>query len=292
MVFLNILIFYSPNYNIKFKNKIIFNGVTYKNLSLKQQFTSLYYSIKNNIKNINYAISIVHSTDFNDNDYNYLQQFDVDLIKTEPPPFFEDWRCGQKRFIVETKIKGTHRLLVELDFLFIKEPIFNWDVDFQAGYAGKIFFNKTDIDKVCDYIKINKFDKSYFTYKNLFIDYNVRNIDYNKLLPHFNNGLILIKETFAITVYNYFLAHNIFNLRNVDFIKNNKMLSHYIFQLVTSFILYNLSSNWQPFIKGINYVIKAYDVEKFNTNNIIVLHYAGIGGDIIAQKYFPNLFHL
>lgn len=290
MVFLNILIFYSPNYNIKLKNKLIYNGVTYKNLSLKQQFTSLYNSIKNNFKNINYAISLVHSTNFNNDDLNYLQKFEIDLIKTEPPPFFEDWRCGQKRFIVETKIIGTHRLLIELDFLILKEPEFNWDVDFQAGYAGKIFFNKNIIDKVCDNIKVERFKNNLFIYKNLFIDYNVRNIDYNKLLPHFNNGLILIKEDFSKKVYNYFIENNIFNLRNIDFIKNNNMLSHYIFQLVTGFILCKLTNNWKPFLKGTNYVIKAYDIEKFGKHNISILHYAGINGDIIAQNNYPEYF--
>jgi hypothetical protein len=284
MIFINILIFFSPYYNKNEKRDV---GVVIKNISLMKQFIMFYNSIKLNFKKYDYRISIVHSTQFNNNDLEILKNLDVDLIYTTPPPNFEEWRCGQKRYCVETKIKGTHRLIAETDMLMLKEPNFNLDVDFQAMFTNEILFSKNICDLFINDYKLKKFDESYYSKKNIFNEYYINNTNYKSIFPHFNNGLILIKEEFSHKVYNKMIELDIFSIRKKNYIVNNNFLNQYIFELIMGPLLLSLTDNWMVFDKGINFLIKT-GFNNFKKKDVQFLHYCGINSCDYLYKFFKD----
>lgn len=279
-IFLNIIILFSPNYD-----KTYVPGSSMKKTGLMEQFVAFYKSIKLNFKTVKYNISIVHYNNFNEHDLKILNNMDLDLLKIDTDNIIS---CAMGRYDVITKIKGTHRLIAETDMLLLKEPVFNWDVDFQAGFAGAIVFDKKTIDIICEKYKFKKIKNDKYKKNKLFIEYNIKNTNYKNLFPHFNNGLILVKEKFSHEIYEHMLKYNIFNISVL--LNLNKQYSHYIFQFIMGPLLTTLTNNWKPFCSGINYLAKVYNPDKFGKNNISLLHYCGVNGDIVAKKYFPEYF--
>lgn len=280
-IFLNIIILFSPNYDNKKEC-----GSTQKNICLMDQFLSFYRSIKNNLISIPYDISIVHFNKFNENDTILLNKLDVNLIFIDT----NDIRvCAINRFVIPTRIKGTHRLIAETDMLMLKEPNFNWDVDFQQMYAGSAKIFPIEImNKIYKMFKIkNKYIKNYNINNNLFVSYNVKKINKKYLFPHFNNGLTLIKEDFAKKFFQKITHLDLFNRFDINF---DKKYCHHAFQIIFGLVLSELSDNWEPFEPGINYLLKVYDVNKFGKQNISLLHYCGVGAGELVQKQFPEYF--
>jgi hypothetical protein len=66
------------------------------------------------------------------------------------------------------------------------------------------------------------------------------------------------------------------------------MTNHIGIQYAQSFALMKLSSNWKPFIPGINYLGKTYDINKFGKENIILFHYCGVNGENNVYKHFKE----
>ena len=273
------------NNNDVFLNIIILFSANYKKINLLDQFTAFYKTIKLNLKSISYDISIVHFEDFNNEDLNKLKKLDVNLIKTSSNRIIE---CSLERYIVKTKVKGTHRLIAETDMLLLKEPKFNWNVDFQKMY-GK--YSKTFPPNIMNNIyKMfnikNKYIQNYNKNCNLFVSYNIKKISKNKLFPHFNNGLTLIKEDFSQKFYQKMIS--------IDFIKRRNHFPsryhHFYGQILYSLILLELTDNWEPFKPGINYLLKVYNINKFGKENISLLHYCGSGGGKLVKKHFSNHF--
>lgn len=281
-IFLNIIVLFSPNYD----NKIVL-GTTNKSIKLIDQFKYFYNSIKKNLNTIKYDISIVYFDDFNNDDITFLNSLEVNLLKINT----NDIRiCALNRYIVNTPIKGTHRLLCETDMLLMNEPFFNWNVDFQAMYAGNIYFNNTIINKFIKDFNINKLKKFNLNKnRDLFVSYVMKKKDKLELFPHFNNGLILIKEDFARIVYNKLINSNFINYIDSNF-KNNKNICHLGPQVIISILTYELTDNWEPFKPGINYLLKSLDVNIFNKNNITLIHYCGINAGSLVKKIYPEYF--
>jgi hypothetical protein len=280
-IFLNIIIIFSPNYK---NNNIV--GTVKKSIPLMEQFIAFYKSIKKNLNNVKYDISIVHHNNFNDSDLNILKTIDVNLIKVDCNSIAE---LGIEKYNVNTRYPGTHRLMAETDMLLLKEPTFNWDVDFQKMYAGTSRkFPISIMKKMYNMFAIkNKYIQNYSHNSNLFISYNVKNIHKNNLYPHFNNGLTLLKEDFSKKVYTKLKENDWINKRNIYF---EKQYHHHFGQLLSGFIKLELTDNWEPFNPGINYLLKVYDVNKFGKENISLLHYAGVGAEILVKKEFPEYF--
>lgn len=280
-IFLNIIILFNPNYD---NSKI--NGTVKKSISIMDQFVAFYNSIKSNVKLIKYDISITHFEDFSNEDLLKLSKLDVNVIKTNSCCLTE---CGIERYIVKTKIKGTHRLIAETDMLLLKEPNFNWNVDFQKMYAGSLnIYPEQIINKIHKIFNIkNKYKDNYKVNPGLFISYNVKKINKNKLYPHFNNGLTLIKEDFSEKYYKKIIS---LNYTNKKFKYFDKRYHHHLDQFFKGLILLELTDNWEPFEPGINYLLKVYDVNKFGKQNISLLHYCGVGADELVQKQFPEYF--
>uniref|UniRef100_A0A6C0LZ91 Uncharacterized protein n=1 Tax=viral metagenome TaxID=1070528 RepID=A0A6C0LZ91_9ZZZZ len=280
-IFLNIIVLFSPNYEKT--NQL---GCVIKNISLINQFIAFYRSIKKNIKNIKYDISIVHHKDFNMKDLSKLNSIDVNLIKFDCDKI-ED--VALSRYNVDTRIKGTHRLIAETDMLFLKEPNFNWNVDFQKMYAGSSkTFPINIMNKIYKIYNIkNKYIKNYNINHDLFVSYNVKKINKKYLFPHFNNGLTLIKEDFAKKFFEKIISLDLFNRFYINF---DKKYYYHAFQIIYGLVLLELTDNWEPFEPGINYLLKVYNCNKFGKDNISLLHYCGCGAGKIALKEFPDYF--
>lgn len=280
-IFLNIIILFNPNYkNIKY------NGSTFKNLSLMDQFICFYNSIKINLK-YDHQISIIHMDDFNKFDLEILNNLDVDLLKYEN---IDDnlSLLSIKRYEIKTKIKGTHRLIAETDMLLLKNPNFNWNADVQFGYGN--LFNIEQVNRIIKEQNLKELKNYNYNIlnENLSCLYNNDIINYKLLPPSINNGLVLIKEDFSISFYNNYLEKIIKNL-----LKEKNVTKHFIFQWMMGPIFLTATDNWFPFEKGINYLLKVNEkyIKKFKKENISLVHYCGTGGYEVALKYFPEFFN-
>ncbi len=283
-IFLNIIIFFSPNYEIYDNNKQInkrSHGTVIKKISMINQFVAFYKSIKKYLKSVKYQISIVHSTDFNKHDKNVLNKLDVDLLRVKGGYYDVEWNCAPERYVIKTKIKGTHRLIAETDMLLLKDPDFNWDVDFQFNYAGSNL-PKDKINLFCEKYNIKKLnDEIDWNIKDPHDAHHIYKINYKKICPHMNNGLLLIKEEMSHKLYEI-ISPIIKDYKNID------LDSHYLGQYITGPILLSLSDNWKPFAPGINYLSKP--IKRIGKENIQLFHYCGVNGSDIALKEFKEYF--
>lgn len=298
-IFLNIIILFNPN-----QNNIKYEGISNKNISYLNQFISFYNSIKLNLKLVDYRISIVHYDDFSENELNQLNQLDVDLIKTDiinNNNILTDKikYLSIERYIVNTKIKGTHRLIAETDMLLLKEPDFDWNVDFQFQYEGNLF-NKTMINSIIKKYNLKELNSNYnwnistpykyyadFYYKNKDKNIDINNTIMNILPPSINNGLVLVKEDFSINLYNNYLKP--INETLFIYFQENKQWTG---QWVMGPILLSASSNWKPFNPMINYIMKSLNGNKKGIeykDEIQLIHYCGNGSSDKIKKHYPEL---
>lgn len=281
MYMLNIVFFLTPNYT-KNKNKI---NVIYKKIDLVDQFIMAYYSIKKNWNIIKYDISLFYNKDmpFNEGDFNKLNKLEINIIPCEPDHNNIPYLCRNSALTYKLPKAGTHRLIVDTDTLFLKEPIFDLSCDWQAMFAGGVNIANNDIkyiNKKYNYnINLNSYIKN-----NLFTRYIDNPEIYKKLFPHFNAGVFLIKEDLCnkfVSLYK--------DAWDLSFDKNLSSFTNHIgIQYAQSFALIKLSANWKPFIPGINYLGKIYDINKFGKENIFIFHYCGVNGENNVFKYFPE----
>lgn len=279
---INIVFFVTPNYT---KNKSQINAI-YKKIELLDQFIMAYYSIKKNWKITEYDISLFYNKNipFNKSDFNKLNKLEINIISCEPDHIKIPYLCRNSALTYKLPKTGTHRLIVDTDTLFLKEPIFDLSCDWQAMFAGSA---QNILEKDLNYIN-NKYkfnlDLSKFEKKDLFKKYIENTSIYKKLFPHFNAGAFLIKEELCnkfVSLYKD--AWNISYDSNVS-----KYTNHIGIQYAQSFALMKLSNNWKPFVPGINYLGKVYDINKFGKENIILFHYCGKNGENNIFKYFSE----
>ena len=288
MVFVNIIVMCNQNYEND--NRI---GTIKRTLSPLKQFIVLYRSIKKNW-NFPYRISVVHTIDFRGNDMDIIKSLDVDIFKVDPDmPGYKEFqhRCKCGCLCIEPKNIGTHRLILDIDMIALKNPNFDYDVDFQAMYAGPIVYDDDTVKYICnrfgyDYIKIPK------NIRFLCIAYHLNNK--KDLYPHFNGGAILIKENLTKKLAELFRPSLILGIRKgwKDYNKVQHSHIHYSGQFCMSLSLITLSKKWKPFEPGFNYLLKMYDVNKYGKNNISLLHYCGIGAQEKAQILFKDYFNV
>lgn len=280
---INLVFFLTPNYN---NNKKQIN-VIYKKINLIDQFIYAYNSIKKNWKTNNYDISLFYNKHipFTEKDFNKLNKLDINIIPCEPDHIKIPYLCRCSSLIYELPKKGTHRLILDCDILFLKEPKFNLTRDWQAMFAGSALIPNKDIKYINKKYNFNLVLNNY-NRKDLFINYIKYPNNYNKLFPHFNAGAYLIKESLCKKFVS--LYKKAFNLA---FDSNICPLSRHIgIQYAQSFALIKLSDNWEPFEPGINYLLKVYDINKFGKENISLLHYCGTDADKLVKKEFPEYF--
>lgn len=277
-MFLNIIVLFNPQYNMtEFKKNSLKHGYTFKKLSLMNQFLMLYHSIKKNMTKIKYDISIIHCDPFSEADMKILSDLEVKLLHSNNDLSSKLVYLHYNRLIIETKTKGTHRLLIETDFICFKEPQFDFSKDFQFGFAGSgVVFNYHIVNNLLKKINLSSITKSKNS-GNPFLEYNVYGKDWKLLCPHMNNGLLLIKEDYAQKIYPFFMK----------LIKIHTNYSHFDFQWCTLPILQSKTTNYSPFRVGINSLLKViYKLNDKIKNNVQLLHYCGIGSINILQNVY------
>ena len=279
---INIVFFVTPNYTKK-KNQI---NIIHKKIELLDQFIMAYNSIKKNWKVTEYDISLFYNKNipFNDSDLNKLNKLEINMIPCEPDHNKIPYLCRNSALTYDLPKKGTHRLIVDTDTLFLKEPIFDLSCDWQAMYAGNANLPNKDIKYINEKYNYNINFNSYIR-DNLFIRYiSSGGNNYKQLFPHFNAGVFLIKENLCkkfVSLYN--------DAWNLSFDKNvSRNTNHIGIQYAQSFALMNLSENWKPFIPGINYLGKVYDIIKFGKENITIFHYCGVNGEHNVYTHFKE----
>ena len=276
---INICVFCNPNYEGEKRSQSVLKG-----LDVVTQLVILYKSIKKNWKSFEYDFTVFYNKNikWSEVDSDKLKDLEgIEIIEVDEGdhpsvPHMTRSHC----FGHKLKRKGTHRLVLDCDMIAINEPTFDLSCDWQAMYAGdahQIFldfiFSKTKFKKINKKIK-----------KNLFIEYNINNKNFNDLFPHFNGGSFLVKEE---------LCENL-SLENKKFYKYvplaPKVAKNLLIQYLRSIYLFNLSTNWRPFQPGFNFNLHSYkNIDKFEKKNIILVHYCGHTVDI-CRKYFPEYF--
>jgi len=284
MVFVNILVFCSPNYS---KNTRI--NTVKRSISTVDQFIILYKSIKKNW-HFPYRITLCNSIEFNDVDRNRLDELDIDIFFVDPDipelPFY----CRGACFRIDTTIIGTHRLVLDADMIALNEPELDYTVDFQAMFAGSLLFNNNDIKYIA-----NKYNLK----KTFIVNNNAKGSLYKRyfndekdIYPYFNGGAILIKEELSSRFAELWTPTLLLSTNKGW---NNKsvphMKKHFGCQLTIGLTLLTLTNNWKPFKKGFNFIGKIINLDDFGRDNISLYHYCGTGGLEIAKKNFPDYFN-
>lgn len=276
---INIVFFLTPNYKKK-KDQI---NVIYKKIDLIDQFVMAYNSIKKNWKTTPYDISLFYNEKmpFNDKDLTLLKGLDINIIPCAPDHEKIPYLCRNSALTYKLPKEGTHRLIVDTDVLFLKEPIFDLTKDWQATFAGSALIPEEDLNYINRKYNYN-LDLRGYDRRDLFLKYLANPKCYKKLFPHFNAGVFLIREKLCkdfVSLYKE--AFDLAFDNNV-----NNYTNHIGIQYAQSFALLKLSDNWSPFVAGINYLGKIYDIGKFGKDNIIIFHYCGTNGENNVYKYF------
>lgn len=274
---INIIIPCTPNYN----DTNIINTVK-KDIDIVSQFFILYNSIKQNWK-FDYNINLFYNKNipFNNKDEERLSCLDIKMFPIESDYEKTPYMIRCNSLVHNLDKAGTHKLLLDCDMIALKEPTFDLSQDWQAMYAGSVFEAKW-------YNYINKHFGYNLDLENKFcgrlFEKYIESEEHSNFFPHFNGGAFLIRESLCkkfkkYVIPSYQMSHN-----------NNlpHRVKHLGVQYAASFSLMKISDNWSPFTPGFNYLLKSYEIEKFGKNNIELLHYSGVSGYRLAQKYFGN----
>ena len=281
-IFLNIIILFNPNPSYGKTHAI--NGTTNKSISLINQFSAFCKSIVRHLQ-VPHRISIIHSNEFTTDEINILNMLPVDLLHCSCK-HKNIYDIASMRYKIDTKIKGTHRLIAETDMLMLQNPNFDWDVDFQFGYGGSPP-NRMIVESQISRFNLKTLSEDInWNIPHLFREY-MKTGNHTNLPPGINNGLVLIKEEMAIRLYDEFLSEIMPLLIQEKFDKNT---AHFIGQWMMGPILITLSDNWKPFPSSINYLLKEYDVNEFGKDRIQLLHYCGVGAGELVKKHFKEYF--
>jgi hypothetical protein len=279
---INIIIPCTPNY----ENRNVINTIN-KGIDIVTQFIILYNSIKKNWKSFEYKINLFHNKDypFNDYDKSRLSKLEIDIYEVESDYEHSPFAVRCRGLMHRLKNKGTHRLHLEPDMIALNEPKFDLSVDWQAMYAG---LSSLSIFK---YINENygyniDYEKYNLTIRNPYKAYMKNKNEYKNLIPHFNGGAFLVKESLCCK-----LAKSVLGSMSSCIDRNlSNNGRHMGCQYGLSFSLVGLSDNWKPFEPGFNYLLKISNPTSFGVHNIKLVHYCGRGGDRRAKKIFKEEF--
>ena len=289
-IFVNIMVICNPNYNNKGKIGAVKKKYNNKKLSYVEQFIVFYHSIKKNWT-LPYRINLLHSLNFSKKDRKILNSLDINLIKVRPDdPNFKHicrWRC----YVVPLKKPGTHRLLLDIDMIALKDPVFNYNLDIQVSVGETIRFKKPMIDFVCKKYgyEIPKGKLQGCPFREYYLE------NKKDMFPYLNNGAVLIKNSFIKKFAPHFKATvKLFKKEEWKTWKNYKNITrfhrHFSRQILLGIIVVNLTKKWDYFPKGFNYLGKVLSLNKFDINQVTLYHYLGTNGQKEALKYFKQYF--
>ena len=292
MVFVNIFVF--CNQRTQTENRKLRPTHKYNKISHLEQFLVLYHSIKKNWT-FPHRISLCHSVDFSENNLDALLELELDLFKVEPDIAIYDGSatltdsysipytkyCRAACFYVVPKVAGTHRLVLDVDMIALKNPVFDYNVDFQAMYSRKIPpYTNQQIKTICDRFSFRYRD---YTPEPLLAKYIAGKTN---IQPYFNGGAILIKESLS-KLFGELWRPSLITPLLKELWGNSSRLAYLSSELTLSLALLTISQNWKPFELGFNYWKQTWEIPK---ENISLYHY--ISGPTYAQRHFNSYFNV
>jgi hypothetical protein len=178
-------------------------------LSYVDQFIILYHSVKENWKNVNYNMNVLHSAPLSDETIQKFKKIDINIIKVDPFLLDVPWLIRTEFARVDSK--ADYRLYLDVDMIALNEPKFEFVSDFYltpVGWSGVIeeeyemikdlgfsiqhpnASNWSHPRHLCNNRSLEKEDQ-------LYLD-SVR-FKKENVFPHFNGGSVMIKNDQNLT---------------------------------------------------------------------------------------------
>lgn len=246
-------------------------------ISYFDQFVMLVRSMRENWleENFEYYVVAVHSVPFDQRKKAILDSLGVVLVqadyniyklKVRPAAYLIDLECD-------------FRLILDVDTLAFKMPIFDFSKDVQATYGGNKY-NIKQWTEVCNFLgcvlpKNTCLKRKAGGYRSWgFREHYLhqRGLLSGRIFPYFNNGAVLVKNSVAPTLGD---TWNLFRLKYTEFILCNEGIDIDLEgQDVLGLAINNTTDNWGALPTGFNYILQ----EKFI-----------LGRRLLISKHIKNL---
>lgn len=285
---INICVYCNPNYNQKERT-----GTILRQRDLVTQLLILFESIKKNWKDFEYDFYCFHNKNikWSNEDLDKVARYDdLNLIGVdEYDHVMVPWQNRITCFTYPLKRYGSHRLVLDCDMIALKNPKFNLEMDWQAMFGGTLIheryinFMLQKYDFKLDHILK---DKLYKHGDVLFKQYCKDKTSWKLLYPYFNAGAVLIKEELTHKLVSFWKP-------TYELVTEEKLpinIRHISIQYTLCFSLLSISTKWEPFEPGFNYLLKIGDVTKLGKEDITLIHYCGVDAEKLAEKYFHEYF--
>ncbi|MDC7999273.1 hypothetical protein [Gilvibacter sediminis] len=223
------------------------------------QFLILYQSVKDNWrgKYFDHQFYLLHSIPFSEEKMAILRKTDVKVMQVEYP----DHPTKIRPMCYRVDIACDYRLVLDVDMYALKEPKFNFKYDAQAAYGGNKY-NKEQWSDICDYLNaklpeeacIKKEPGSYTSWS--YEEHNLYQLGKFKKrqFPYFNNGAILVSNDLSKNLVDTWEAYR----RDYTLYVKDRF-DHDIDQEgqdVMGLAIANVTSNWNHFPRGFNFVLQ------------------------------------
>ena len=157
-------------------------------------------------------------------------------------------------------------------------------------YGGSASLKQKELDYIIKKLNYKPVESAGLQRDDLFIKY-IQNPNIHKsLYPYFNAGALLVKEELCHEFGDLWLRGFPLTLQETWDFPVEHMVRHIAMQYAMSYALLTLSDNWKPFCPGINYLLKVYDINRFEKKNIQLLHYCGVDAENIVKREFKEYF--
>lgn len=266
------------NASIMNNNKIL-NGTSLlykKKYGIFEQVFILLNSIKKHIKSFKYKIFLFTTVKYSKINLFFFEKiFNCVIFYVDPDLNDESYKfiCKSKCFTTDIG-NFTHRIHLDADMFFVKEPKINFDYDILLTYMPDWITHNNDCIKLFDKFK-KYFSNCELTDKcPLLKQYNLGR-NYIKINPPlFNGGCVIIKEKFSKKFGLLRLKYYEEGLKNQTINCNALLYS----QNHLSIVVNSITNNWSSTPIGVNYFghwENIIDTNKF-IDKISLIHYIGI----------------
>lgn len=253
-----------------------------KKPNIFQQTIILINSIKKHIKSFEYDIFLFTTKNYDlFTKYIFEDVFNCFIIKENPDINDKkcNFMCKSKCFTKELN-NYSHRIILDTDMYFIKEPKINFDYDILVTYMP----DWTTLNKEASFLyeKHKKyFDNCDIESKKLLLKQYELKKDYIKINPPlFNGGLIIINNKisnkFGVKWLEYY----------IEGFKKSKNPGMYL-QNRIGIIINGITKNWSSTPIGMNYYGEWRNIldTKLYKNDISLIHYLGQTTPSTYEKY-------
>jgi hypothetical protein len=278
------------------------NGIKSK-ISYFNQFLMLYESIQENWHNehFEHQLIVLHSMPFNKKKKAILDRLNVEIVTSEyqehplkirPGAYIMDFDCD-------------FRLILDVDMIALKEPVFDFKVSAQAVYGGNKY-NKNQWQNICRYLgcKVPSF-LSMKLKKGRYQRWGIlEHYLYHagwlrwKIFPFFNNGAVLIKNELAPKLGDVWLE---FRRSYTKYVQATQGIDiDQEGQDVIGLAINDSLYSWSTLPRGFNYAVNdsfplGRLMNKNTRNGVSMLHYINVGKGTycydLVERYYKKVIN-